>query len=141
MFDGVCIHYFQVFVNFIFSERSDFFFFDLVVLFSPLFVSFGFSWLAWNICIPNSILISWRYILTSCIRVSNSFLFLMSSLYIRWLIFLAFMFIRWFMIIIIIIIIQVFEENIVSVSKIFALCCCTLHVMTISLVFIDCFAS
>ena len=40
---------------------------------------------------PNSIPMSWLYILTACIRVCNSFPFfansLMSSMYIRWLIF------------------------------------------------------
>ena len=41
---------------------------------------------------PNSILMSWLYILTVCIRVSSSFSFffansLMSSMYIKWLIF------------------------------------------------------
>ena len=40
---------------------------------------------------PNSIPLSWGYILTACIRVSNSFSFfansLMLSMYIRWLIF------------------------------------------------------
>ena len=40
---------------------------------------------------PNSTLMSWLYILTVCIRVSSSFSFfancLMSSMYIRWLIF------------------------------------------------------
>ena len=40
---------------------------------------------------PNSIPMSWLYILTACIRVSSSFSFfansLMSSMYIKWLIF------------------------------------------------------
>ena len=89
----------QVFGGFLFSERSYF-----------LILIYLFIWFACSIpsvmrhftlfiislahfSMPNSISKSWLYILTNCIRVSNYFFFfflkngLMSSMYIRWLIF------------------------------------------------------
>ena len=89
-FDGVPFQYSQVFRSFLFSERSDFSWFGSSIpsvrcRFPLLIISMAYF------SMPNSILISWLYFLTNSIRVFNSFSFLanslMSSMYIRWLIF------------------------------------------------------
>ena len=90
MFNGISFQYFQV----------------LYIFFSPsiqILSWFGSSILSFmchlplilismvDFSMPNSILMSWLHIPTTCIRVSNPFFFLannlMSSIYIRWLIF------------------------------------------------------
>ena len=71
LFDGVRFQYSQVLVIFLFSPCSDFSWFgssipSVICLFLLLITSVAlFS-------MPNSILISWLYILIVCIRVSNS---------------------------------------------------------------------
>ena len=89
MFNGVHFQYSQVFCGFPFLWAF-WFCLDLVVLFLPSYVVFHYSLFARHIFL-NSISISWQYILTACIRVSNSFSFLahnfMSSMNMRWLIF------------------------------------------------------
>ena len=98
LFDGFCFQYSLL--------RSFWFFLDLAVLFLLEFVIFCFSLLACHIflCqIPSLYIfpvyakfhpyIFSLYIFTTCIRVSNSFFILanslMSSMYIRWLIFFS----------------------------------------------------
>ena len=68
------------------SLRTFWWLLDLVVQLLLLCVVCHFSLLAWRM--PNFIPISWQYILTICIRFSNSFSFLskrlMISMYIKW---------------------------------------------------------
>ena len=79
LFDGIRFQYSQVFLNFNFSEHSDFFL-DLGVLFLPSFVIFRFLSLRLaHFSMPNSIPISLLYILIAWIKVSHSF-FLANSL-------------------------------------------------------------
>ena len=85
LFDGVRYQYSQVFVGFLFLECSIFSWFDSSIRSTmyhfPLFMT--------HFSMSNSILLSGLYILTAYMRVSFSFLAnsLMSSMYIRWLIF------------------------------------------------------
>ena len=90
MFDGFLFQYSYVFLSFLFSERSDF----LLIWYFYSSVNCRFLFFLIRIAhfsMPNSIPLSSLYILTACIRVSNSFSFLtnsfMSSMYIRRLIF------------------------------------------------------
>ena len=88
LFDGVHFQYAQIFVSFLFIECSEFFLHSIVLI----LLSFSASYVCMaHFSMPNSIPISWPYILTAYIRVSNSFSFLanslMSSVYMRWLIF------------------------------------------------------
>ena len=86
VFVGVNFQYPQVFVGFLFSERSDDYLFGSsipsVICLLPLFITSMA-----HFSMPNPIPISWLYILTVRIRVSNSFSFwaksLMSSMYIE----------------------------------------------------------
>ena len=90
LFDVVSSQYFQVFVGFLFSGRSDFSWFGCstpsVMCRLPVFItSMG------HYSMPNSIPKSWRYILIVYVSETNSFSFLakslMSSICIKWLIF------------------------------------------------------
>ena len=86
LFDAISFLYSQVFVGFLYSELSDFLWFGSsnfsVMCRFPLFIT-NMA----HLSLPNPIPISLLYILTVCIRVSNSFSFLpnsfMSSIYIK----------------------------------------------------------
>ena len=85
MLDGVRFQYSQVFVSFLFSKRSDFSWFgssiSLAICHFLLFMA--------HFSMPNSIPISWLYILAASIRVPNAFSFLANtfmSMYIRYLV-------------------------------------------------------
>ena len=86
LFDGVSFQYSQVFVRFLFYERFNFSWIgtsipSVMCRFLLFIISMA------HILMLNSIRISWLYILTMCIRVSNPFSFfinsLVSSMYIR----------------------------------------------------------
>ena len=79
LFDGVYFQYSQVFLRFLFSECSNFFWVGCSILsimcrFSLFIISMA------HFSRPNSIPISWLYILTACVRVFSSFSFLENSL-------------------------------------------------------------
>ena len=79
LFDGVLFQYSQLLVSFLFSERFDFFLVWLFYFFHQLFFTLLIISIV-HFSIPNSILISWLYILIVCNRVFNSFSFLTTSL-------------------------------------------------------------
>ena len=90
LFDGVRFQFFPPNCALLFSECSDFSWFDcslpcVICRFLLFVISVA------HFPMPNSIPITWLYILTAYIRVTNAFSFLanslMLSMYIRWLIF------------------------------------------------------